>query len=293
VPSEAFNQVVELLRASPVKPVSASFEESRAVLDALGADVVVPADVTVTAVEIAGVPCERSVPANAGPVTLLYLHGGAYTAGSLVSHRALVARLARAAGGPAVAVDYRLAPEHPFPAGLDDARAVYLRLLADGAAPGAVVVAGDSAGGGLATALLLSLRDAGEPLPAGAVLLSPWLDLTLAQDSMATRAGEDPLLRPEALAVAAAAYAEDRARPLVSPLFADPAGLPPLLILVGTAEILLDDSRLFADRARAADVEVDIDVEQDMIHVWPFLDGVPEAAAAMARIAAWVAARTA
>jgi acetyl esterase/lipase len=298
VPSAEHEQVVALMRAAAAgEAATETWEEARARLDGLGALFAVPGDVEVEPADVAGVPCERFRPAapTLPPGALVvYAHGGSYTAGSLASHRALTARLARACGCEAVAVGYRLAPEHPHPAGLEDAAAVYRRLLAGGADPGRVLLAGDSAGGGLVTALLLALRDDGDPLPAGAVLLSPWLDLTLSGEAVTARAADDPMLRAEALARSARAYAgEDLGRPLVSPVFADPAGLPPLLVLVGTAEILLDDSRTFAARAAAAGVEVDLDVEDGLIHVWPFVDGIPEAAAAMDRIGGWARRRLA
>lgn len=295
MPSEAFEQVVAFLRATATDPsVVPTIEESRAALEQTGAMFPVPADVEVTPVRLAGVGCERFRPAGvpAGRGLLLYFHGGAYIGGSLASHRALTARLARSCGCEAIAVDYRLAPEHPYPAGLDDALAVYGHLLDGGAVPEQVVVAGDSAGGGLATAALLRLRDDALPLPAGAVLLSPWLDLTLSGAAVTDRAPVDPILRPEPLARSALAYGGDNLRdPLVSPVFADPAGLPPLLVLVGTAEILLDDSRTFADVASAAGVSVTLEVEEDLVHVWPFVDGIPESDAALERIGSWVRQR--
>jgi epsilon-lactone hydrolase len=293
MPSEELQQVIALLRATSAQtPADETFAEGRERLDQSGVLFAVPDEVEVTPVRVAGVSCERFHPTTgSGDPTgglVLYHHGGAYTAGSLDSHRSLTARMALASGCDLLSVDYRLAPEHPHPAGLQDARAVYHQVLADGTAPGRLVVGGDSAGAGLATALLLSLRDNDEPLPAGAVLLSPWLDLTLTSDSITSRAAEEPMLRVGSLARSAEAYAGgDLRRPLVSPVFADLSGLPPLLVLVGTAEILLDDSRTFADRARSAGVEVDLDVEQGLIHVWPFIDGVPEAATAMARIGTW------
>jgi epsilon-lactone hydrolase len=253
----------------------------------------VPDGIAIDPFRVDDIPCERLVPtewvSSEDRPRILYLHGGAYTGGSLASHRALAGRLARACAREVVAVDYRLAPEHPYPAGLDDVRTVYHHLLDVGTAPRDLVVMGDSAGGGLTTALLVDLRDRGEALPAGAVLFSPWLDLTLTSDTVRTKADEDPVLRATALGRSARAYAgEDLRRPGVSPVFADPAGLPPMLILVGTAEILLDDSRTFAARARSAGVAVDLDVEDGLVHVWPFLDGIPEAAAAADRVATWV-----
>jgi epsilon-lactone hydrolase len=292
VPSEAFNEVVSFIRSTATDATLApTFEQARTQLDALGAMFAVPEGVEITPVEIGGVSCERYDPTGAtGNGLLMYVHGGAYTGGSLVSHRSLVARLAVATGREVVAVDYRLAPEHPFPSALDDVVAVYRRLVSDGGQqPDDLVLAGDSAGGGLATALLLRLRDEGDPLPSGAVLLSPWLDLTLTADAITTVAGDDPMLTAGALARSAAAYADvDLRNPLVSPVYADPTGLPPLLVLVGTAEILVDDSRSFAERAAAAGVHIDLDVEDGMIHVWPFIDGIPESVAALDRIGAWV-----
>ena len=288
MPSEEHQQIVEFLRASSAQsPRSGSFVDARAGLDQMGALFAVPDEVTVEATTVAGVPCEWSVPADAATGTIVYLHGGAYTAGSLTSHRALVARIARATGCRVLAVDYRLAPEHPYPSGLDDCAAVVACLLYDGIDPAELIVAGDSAGGGMATALLLRRYDEGEEPLAGAVLLSPWLDLRLGSDSMSDRAEADPMLRRALLSTSVAAYVTDPTDPLVSPVLADPSGLPPLLILVGTAEVLLDDSRTFAEVARAAGVDVDLDVEEGLIHVWPFLDGVPEATAALERIGSW------
>jgi epsilon-lactone hydrolase len=289
MPSEAFKETVSFLR-SLTTTVAPTLEQQRAQLDAVGAMFAVPDGVEITPVEIAGVSCERHSPTGAiGNGLVMYVHGGGYTGGSLDSHRSLVARIAVATGREVVAVDYRLAPEHPFPSALDDVVAVYRRLVGSGLQPDDLVLAGDSAGGGLATALLLRLRDEGDPLPSGAVLLSPWMDLTLTADAITTAAAADPMLTAEALARSADAYAHaDLRNPLVSPLYADPTGLPPLLILVGTAEILVDDSRSFAERAAAAHVHIDLDVEDGMIHVWPIFEGIPESIAALDRIGAWV-----
>ena len=291
MPSEEHQQIVEFLRASAAaSPRSGSFIDARAGLDQMGTLFAVPDEVTIDATTVAEVPCEWSVPAEPSRGTIVYLHGGAFTAGSLTSHRALVARIARATGCRVLAVDYRLAPEHPFPAGLDDCAAVVAALLASGLDPAELIVAGDSAGGGLATAVLLRRRDGGEA-PLAGVLLSPWLDLRLETESMTDRAEADPMLSSEVLATSVAAYVTEPSDPLASPVLADPSGLPPLLILVGTAEVLLDDSTTFADAARGAGVTVDLDVAEDLIHVWPFLDGVPEAASAMERIGSWARAR--
>ncbi len=203
---------------------------------------------------------------------LLYLHGGGYVSGSPATHRTITARLAQEAEARVFALDYRLAPEHPFPAALEDAWAAYWWLITEQQVePAQIVVAGDSAGGGLTLALLLALRDAGVPLPAGAAGLSPWLDLTLAGATLTTNAPTD-YLNIDILRTSAQMYGggRDLRDPLLSPLYADLAGLPPLLIQAGNAEMLLDDSRRFAARARDAGVDVQFDVHPHMVHVWHF-----------------------
>jgi acetyl esterase/lipase len=230
-----------------------------------------------------------------GP-TVLYLHGGAYVMGSLTSHRDIAARLAAASGGRALHLDYRLAPEHPFPAALDDAEAAYRWLLEGGGPSGAtgagrIVLAGDSAGGGLALALLVRLRDGGTPLPAGAVCFSPWTDLEGLGESMTTRAAADPTIRRESLLIAAGQYlaGADPRTPTAAPLWADLAGLPPLLLQVGGSEVMLDDSRRLAARAREAGVAVELDVWPLMFHGWQlYARLLPEGREAIARAAAFV-----
>jgi len=293
MPSAEHEQAVALIRSMAADaPADTSFEASRARLDQMGTIFPIPDGIDVEPVEIDGVRCQRFRPAHRGEAAagrILYLHGGAYTAGSLVSHGSLTGRLALACACEVLSVEYRLAPEHPHPAALEDATTVYRHVISQGTDPAHLIVAGDSAGGGLAAALLLALRDAGDPMPAGAVLLSPWLDLTVSSDSITALAADDPILTADTLVTSAQAYAgDDLEDPLVSPVFADPAGLPPLLILASTADILVDDSRTFADRARAAGVQVDLDVEDALIHVWPAIDGLPEAADALARVSAWI-----
>ncbi len=271
-----------------------TLEERRAVLEGLGEVFVVPDDVSVAEVVAGGVPGRwLSPPGVSSGAVLLYLHGGGYQVGSARSHGELAARLARAAGVRALIVDYRLAPEDPFPAALDDALAAYRWLLeAQGVPAGSIVLAGDSAGGGLVAATLVAARDRGLPLPAAAALLSPWADLTGSGESMVANAGDDPILSAEVLADMARSYAGDTdlADPLVSPLFADLAGLPPLCVDVGTAELLADDGRRLAAAARGAGVEVVLTEAEGLPHVWHVLAVTPEATAATDRIGAFLAA---
>ncbi len=218
---------------------------------------------------------------------LLYFHGGGYVIGSITSHREQAAMLAASAGCAALIVDYRLAPEHPFPAALQDARASYRWLLANRCDPERIVVAGDSAGGGLAVALLADMRDAGEPLPAAAALLSPWTDLALTGDTIRTKARQDPMLHPSQLRRWAGFYrgAEEADNPLISPQYADLTGLPPIYIQVGEAEMLLDDARRLAAQARACGVPAELDEWEGMFHVFQVFAplGVPESREAVAR----------
>jgi len=207
-------------------------------------------------------------PTNRGGQAVMYLHGGGYVFGSVATYRELIGRLSLAAGIWVLAPDYRLAPEHPFPAAVDDALAAYRWLLGAGIEPGHIAISGDSAGGGLALATLLALRDAGEQLPAAAVLLSPWTDLTCSGDSYVSRAESDPFSTRAQVVFLAAQYlaGADPTSVLASPIYADLKGLPPLLVHVGSDEVLLDDSTRLAERARAAGVEVDLKVWDGMWH---------------------------
>ena len=230
---------------------------------------------------------------------VVYFHGGGYVSGSPRTHRYFTATLAKLSGLPILSVDYRRAPEDPFPAALDDAVAA-IRWARDHDAVGPspatrLFVGGDSAGGGLALAAMLRLRELGEPLPDGALLLSPWTDLTLSGPTVQQRRADDPMLDYDQGAAWADMYRGDEPAdsPLVSPLFADLAGLPPLYVLVGGREILYDDSVRLVARGRAAGVEVHLDYEPDMFHIWPvFVALLPEARSATDRMAWWLAEQT-
>jgi phosphinothricin tripeptide acetyl hydrolase len=272
-----------------------SITERRAQYDRAERVFPTPPDVKVEAVMAPRRPAERLTPPGArADAVLFYLHGGGYVIGSPRSHRHLAAALARAAGTRALLLDYRLAPEHPFPAALDDAVAAYEWLLADGIAPDRIVIAGDSAGGGLTVATLVALRDRGLPRPAGGVCISPWVDLTNSAPSYRSKAAVDPIVTLEGIAQLTQAYlgSTDPKLPLVSPLYADLRGLPPLLIHVGSDEVLLDDALGLAARAREAGVDVTVREWPAMIHVWhwfqPMLD---EADRAIAEIGGFVKAR--
>ena len=221
---------------------------------------------------------------------LLHFHGGGYVLGNPAGSRVLTTEFARSSQAAVASVEYRLAPEHPYPAAVEDALSAYRWLLESGVAPGAMAVGGESAGGGLALALLVAARDGGLPMPASAVLISPWLDLSCSAASFETKASVDPLLTRQSLGEMAEAYLQgaDPRLPYASPLFANLAGLPPLLIQVGSDEVLLDDSLELERRARAQGVKVQLRVWPEMIHVWPmFHPSLPEATRAIAEAVAF------
>ncbi len=259
---------------------TADVQASRRMLDRFAGLVPVAERVTVERVEIAGLDAEWLSPVT--PVkgkALLYLHGGAYILGSCASHRHMVSYIARSVGIRALLPEYRLAPEHPFPAAVEDAASVYRALLANGLEPRDIVVAGDSAGGGLTMAMLLSLRDAGDPMPAAAFLLSPWLDLATTGETMVSRSEQDPWFHKDDIALVARYYCgEGELRnPLVSPVFAELHGMPPVHIQVGNDEVLLSDATRLAEGIRAAGGDVHVDVWDNMWHVFQaFLLVVPE-----------------
>lgn len=278
-------------------PKSETIGEMRQNLDRLGSRVSPPKSVQIARTWVEGLQADWLTPAGATPDSLLlYLHGGGYIVGSFASHRGLVGHLARACRLRTLMPEYRLAPENPFPAALDDALAVYCRLLADGVAPHRLVLGGESAGGGLVLATLLALRDEGLPLPAAAFVLSPWTDLAATGESLRTRARQDPWFDPENVLPTAAHYVgtDSPTNPLISPLYGDFTGLPPLLIHVGDYEILLDDSTRVAARSREAGVDMTLRVWDGMWHVFQSLAArVPEARQSVDEIGAWVQSRLA
>ena len=291
MPSAEFATVSQMLRSRPVPQSRPTPQEMRAGFEAMTGLFPVADDVACEAVDAGGVPAEWiRPPGAAADRAILYLHGGGYVIGSINTHRDLVSRVARAAGAPGLSVEYRLAPEHPHPAAVEDSTAAYRWLLAQGVPAERVVVAGDSAGGGLTVATLLALRDAGDPLPAAAVCLSPWVDLEVLGESMTTKADTDPMIQREGLLEMARAYLGEASpqTPLAAPLHADLERLPPLLIQVGTAEMLLDDSTRLAEKARAAGIDVTLEPWEDMIHVFQFFPAMPEAQQAIERIGEFV-----
>ena len=245
-------------------------------------------DVKIERVGAGGVPAEWIVaPGAAGDRVLLYLDGGGYVVGSMRGYRVFLSRISRASGARALGLEYRLAPENPFPAAVEDSIAAYRWLLSNGVNPKRIVIGGDSCGGGHTVSTLVALRYLGEPLPAAGVCLSSWTDLANTGESIITNAEVDPIDTRELVDNLASLYMGDRDRrtPLASPLYADLRGLPPLLILVGTAEILLDDSTRLAERAKAAGVAVELEVWDDMVHIWPlFAPILPEGQQAIERI---------
>lgn len=272
-----------------------SVAERRAAMDQAGEMGALPTGCFHEPVTLGGVKCERIAPqGTVADRVILYLHGGAYTAGSPRSHRPMVARIAEAARAVAVAADYRLGPEHRFPAAVEDATAVYRALLEAGNDPTQVIVAGDSAGGGLALALVLALKGEGLPQPAGVFVISPWADLTQSGASYATKAASDPMISKAGLDQNALMYLGglDARDPLASPVFGDFESVAPVLIQTGSEEALLSDSLMLADVLGHARVEVRLEVWPEMIHVFHAWGGVLQAARRAIKLAAgWMEAR--
>jgi epsilon-lactone hydrolase len=253
------------------RPRSDDYRQRRKDIDARGLAYGLPADVGVEPATANGVRAEwTTTPKDARDAALLYLHGGGYVIGSLDSHRHLAAEAGRAAGISALALDYRLAPEHPFPAAVDDALAGYRFLLGRGISPGRVALAGDSAGGGLVVAAMLAIRDAGLPQPGCGWCISPWVDMEAIGETMTSKAAADPTVQRAGLLDMAKMYLSgaDPRSPLAAPIYGNLAGLAPLMNQVGACETLLDDALRLAKIGGAADVRVDLQIWPEMIHVW-------------------------
>ena len=281
--------------AAPPDAPPPTWEQRRAGIDAMGAAAPPSEGVKVEAITLGGVPAEKLTPKNADATrTIFYLHGGGYCIGGCASHRGWVSRMADAAGATAYVVDYRLAPEHRFPSAVDDALSAWKALPAQGVDASRTVIAGDSAGGGLSVATALAARDAGLALPAGLHLVSPWVNLTntgpaykakLETDFIITQAGIDDFK------VNYLGLNGDANAPLASPVFADLSGLPPILIQVGSEEVLLSDSTLLAERAGLAGVDVTLRIWPDMVHIWPFFAMLSGGQKATAESTAWIRSR--
>jgi len=287
--SKGMEFVINILKERAAQDIKERVEKGRAGMEELAKMVKVPKDVKCEPIDVAGIPAEWiSAPEAKSENIILYLHGGGYIVGSINSHRELMSRISRASKARVLIIDYRLAPEHPFPAAVEDAYTAYRWLIENqNVDPNNLIIAGDSAGGGLTLATLINLRDKGIALPAAAVGLSPWTDLGLTGESYKTKARIDPMVAIDGLMFDSRLYLgeTDYNNPLASPLYGDLKGLPPLLILVGTAEILLDDSVEFAKKAKEAGVEVTLDIWAEMPHVFPaFAAFAPEGQEAIEKI---------
>jgi acetyl esterase/lipase len=290
--NKAYFRLHRLLRP-PQDELDVDYE--RAAIDAIMVRLEPQVEMRSSTVQAGTVPAEWDVSHDAlADRVVLYLHGGAYCVGSLDSYRGLAGLISVAARARVLLIDYRLAPEHPFPAAVQDAQAAYSWLLDQGIAPEQVALVGDSAGGGLVLALMVSLRDSGQPLPGAGVGVSPWTDLSMSGRSWTTNARREVALNPVKMRQMAQAYLGDTdpRTPLASPLYADLAGLPPLLILVGSDEGLLSDAEEVALRAKAAGVDVELEVWPGMFHGWHIASRfLPEGRQVIERIGAFLQPR--
>lgn len=295
--AEAIKDAIRAFRATVVAQDQTVDEQRTAANAGMSAMTTEPDGIAYEPAVAGGVPGQWVLPDGFdGDRTILYLHGGGYVIGNSDSHRKMVGHLAKAATARALVLDYRLAPEHPHPAAVEDAVAAYQSILADGHDAANVFIAGDSAGGGLTAATLVSLRDQGIALPAGAFLLSPWTDLEGTGESMTANAEADLMVGMDGLKPMSDAYlqGQDPRQPTAAPLYADLTGLPPLLIHVGGDETLLDDSTRLALSAQGVGVDATIEVFPEMQHVFQLSAGnMPEADDSLARAGAWIAARSA
>ena len=285
-------QLQNVIRAWKIFSGTTTPLELRAAHEALMAPYSAERDIRSQPIKAGGVAAEWISAPNAAPErVVLYLHGGGFVMASVNTHRGLMGRISRAAGVRVLGLDYRLAPEHQFPSALEDTIAAYAWLIAQGVSASRIVIAGDSAGGGLTVATLVALRDAQRALPAAAVCLSPWVDMEASGASMTSKASVDPVVNREGLLNSASLYlgGRDRRTPQAAPLYANLNGLPPLLIQVGESEVLRDDSKRLAERAKKYGVDVKLEVWPEMIHVWQLFAAVlPEAQQAIDHIGAFV-----
>jgi acetyl esterase/lipase len=277
------------------KPRPVGWGERRQRLDEVGSVWPAAADVKLEPVDLGGVPGEwSSVAGSDASRVLMFFHGGGYCSGSIRSHRRLVTEAGRSAGIRTLAVGYRLAPEHPFPAAMEDAVTAWHFLCRQGIAARHIAIGGDSAGGGLAVVLNNRLRDADEELPGCMWLVSPWTDLTMSGSTLITKDNVDPIIHKGYLGELADAYVPlgmGRKDPRVSPLYADLKGLPPMLVQVGSAETLLEDATRFAAAAGAADVSVTLEIWPHMVHAWPMWNaGLKPGRSALAHAGAFMRA---
>src|SRR4051794_38230337 len=290
-------ETLDAIRRQSAFPADSDVNEQRRLLRDLLSAQPLPADVTVTAAALGGVPtAEITVDGIEPRHVVLYFHAGVYVMGDASLTADLASQVGRRTDAKVISVDYRLAPEHPYPAAVDDALAAYEALLHDGIAPSDIAFAGESAGGGLAIATLVNARERGLPLPVAAFVMSPYVDLTLAGTTMETRREVDPLLSREALQARVADYTsgQDAALGLISPVFADLSGLPPLIIQAGTHEVLLDDALRLAQQAATADVEVTLDITPRVPHVFQAYHSIlDEATAALDRAGGFLSAHLA
>jgi len=293
--SVELEMIVEALRSRPAR-VDLSVEERRVEMETMTSQFQLAEDVRCEPVDAGGVPAEWiTTPGAVEERVIYYLHGGGYVIGSIKTHREMMSRLSRAAGARVLIIDYRLAPENPFPAAVADSTVAYRWLLSAGVDPGRVVIAGESAGGGLTVATMVALRDAGVTLPVAGACLSPWVDMEGIGESMTTKAEIDPMVMKEGIIELAQLYLGDAdpRTPLAAPIYADLTGLPPLLIQVGTSEVLFDDATRLAERAKSAGVDVLLEPWEDMIHMWhAFAAILPEGQQAIDRIGEFVRKHT-
>ena len=294
-PSQELNTVLEMIRNRSAETRKTT-DDNRLSYERIMATLPMDDDIETERVGVNGVPAEWiSAPESEDDRVVLYLHGGGYLFGSVRTHRVMLAHLARAAKARVLALDYRLAPEIPFPAPVEDSVSAYRWLLSQGIVPEKMAIGGDSAGGGLTIAALVALRHVGEPMPAAGVCISAWADMEATGQSYTTNAEADPSVSKERILNIAGVYmnGKDPKAPLASPIHADLTGLPPLLLQVGSIEVLLDDSTMLKSRAEEAGVSVELEVWDDMPHVWHhYAPILPEARKAIGRIGEFVLQHT-